>query len=164
MLERSFGEHLCDRKGAKRIISALKDPLPSAKHQSVSETQSPSALGDRVRYLVLSEFHLEVLQSPAQGMKWNSIIHLRIQIVGLVVPDNYVAWPSQGSEHRIDKSAIKMAGESDLPGSSFAGKVSSHGMNGNRDGLHASRLAFQQGRFDRVVIRVKPAFDARRSG
>jgi hypothetical protein len=51
-----------------------------------------------------------------------------------------------------------------LPGSWFGGERSRHGMNGHRDRLHASRLSSQQDGFDRVVIRVKPAFDAGRSG
>ena len=122
------------------IVSAL------SLHQRLGEAQSPSALRCRVRYLVLPEFHLKVPQSPAQGMKWNAVVHLRIQIVGLVVPDNHVAGTPQRSEHRVGKAAVKMAGESDFPGSWFAGKRSRHGMNGNRDGLHASRLAFQQDR------------------
>jgi hypothetical protein len=66
-------------------------------------------------------------------MKRNAIVHLRIQIVGLIVPHNHVAGPPQGGEHGIGKAAIEMAGESDLPWSRFACKRSRHGMNGNRD-------------------------------
>ena len=66
--------------------------------QRVSEAESPPALGGRVRYLVLPKFHLEVRQPPAQGMEWNAEVHLRIQIVWLIVPHSYVARPAQGSQ------------------------------------------------------------------
>src|ERR1035438_2664141 len=113
-------------------------------HQGLSETQSPSVLGGRVRYLVLPEFHLDVRQSPAHGVERNAVVHLRIQIVWLIVPHHDVAGQAQGGKHRVGKAAVEMAGESDLPGSRFARKRSRHGMNGNRDRLDASRLAFQQ--------------------
>src|ERR1019366_304489 len=129
----------------------------------MGETQSPLALGRRFRRLVLSEFHLDVRQSPAQCMEWNAVVHRWIQIVWLIISDNHVAGPTQRSEYRVGKAAVEMAGKSDFPGSWFAGKRSRHGMNGNRDRLHASGLAFYQDRFDRVVIGMEPAFDAGRS-
>lgn len=95
--------------------------LTLALNQRLSEPQSPSMLGGRVRYLVLPELHLDVRQSPAQGMEWNAVVHLRVQIVWLIIPHTYVAGPAQGSEHRAGKAAVKMAGESDLPGPWFAG-------------------------------------------
>jgi hypothetical protein len=85
-------------------------------HQRLSETQSPSVLGGRVRYLVLSEFHLDVRQSAPQRMERNAVVHLRIQSVWLIIPDNYVAGPAQRSEHRVGKAAVEIAGESDFPG------------------------------------------------
>jgi len=47
-------------------------------HQRPGETQSPVALGRRLRYLVLPEFHLDVRQSPAQCMEWDAVVHLWI--------------------------------------------------------------------------------------
>ena len=84
------------------------------------KTQSPSALAACVRYLILPEFHLQVLQPAAHGMKWNTVIHFRIQIVRLIVPHRRVAGQAQGSEQRIDKAAIKMAGKGDFPWSRLA--------------------------------------------
>ena len=97
-------------------------------------------------------------------MEWDAVVHLRIQIVWLIISHNHVAGLTQRSEHRVGKAAVEMAGESDLPGPWFAGKRCRHGVNGNRDGLHASCLAFQQDRFDRIVIGMEPAFDAGRFG
>ncbi len=148
----------CAPKGPSRA------PRSGALHQRLSETQSPLALGRRFRYLVLPEFHLDMRQSPAQCMEWDAVVHLWIQTVWLIISDNHVAGPTQRSEHRVGKAAVEMAGESDFPGPWFAGKRSRHGMNGNSDGLHASRLAFQQDRFDRIVIRMEPALDSGRFG
>src|ERR1019366_4631386 len=101
----------------------------------MGETQSPLALGRRFRRLVLSEFHLDMRQSPAQCMEWNAVVHRWIQIVWLIISDNHVAGPTQRSEYRVGKAAVEMAGKSDFPGSWFAGKRSRHGMNGNRDSI-----------------------------
>ena len=144
--------------------TASENSLTFASHQGLSETHSPSVLGGRVGNLVLAEFHLEVRQFPPLGMEWNAVVQFRIQIIWLIVPHSYVARPAQGSQHCVGKAAVEMAGEGNLPGSWLAGERRRHGMNRNRDGWRASRLAFQQDRFDRIVIGVEPAFDAGRSG
>ena len=95
-------------------------------------------------------------------MEWNAVVHRWIQIVWLIISDNHVARPTQRSEYRVGKAAVEMAGKSDFPGSWFAGKRSRHGMNGNRDRLHACGLAFYQDRFDRIAIGMEPALDAGR--
>ena len=88
-----------------------------ALHQRLGETQSPLALGRRFRHLVLPEFHLDVRQSAPQGVEWNAVVHVRIQSVWLIIPDNYVAGQAQRNEHWVGKAAVEMAGESDFPGS-----------------------------------------------
>ena len=80
-----------------------------ALHQRLGETQSPLPLGRRFRYLVLLKFHLDVRQSPAQCMEWDAVVHLRIQIVGLIIPDNHVAGRAQRGEHRVGEAAVQMA-------------------------------------------------------
>lgn len=97
-----------------------------------------------MRYLVLPEFHLDVQQSPAQCMEWDAVIDPWIQIVWLIISDSHIAKSTERGENRVSKTTVEMARECDFPGPMLACKTSRHGMNGNRDGLHASSLAFHQ--------------------
>jgi len=144
--------------------TVAENSLTFASHQGLSETQGPSVLGGRVGNLVLAKFHLEVRQFPAEGVEWNTVVQLRVKIVWLIVPHSYVAGLAQSSEHTVGKAAVEMDREGNLPGSYTTGERRRHGVNGNDDGRRTPRLALQQDRFDRVMLRAKPAFDAGRPG
>ena len=53
----------------------------------------------QVRDLVLPYFDLKVQKSPAKRMERGAIVHVWIQIVGLVVPHGYVPHSTQRGEH-----------------------------------------------------------------
>ena len=93
-------------------------------------------------------------------MEGDAVVHIRIQIVRLIVADDHIAGLAQRRKNRVGKAAVEIAGESDFPRPGLARQRWRHGMNRNRDGWHAPGLAFQQDRFDRVVIRPEPAMDA----
>ena len=42
-------------------------------------------------------------------MEWNAVVHIRLQGIRLIVPDEDIAGPAQGSEQRVGQATVEMA-------------------------------------------------------
>ena len=77
--------------------------------ERLGQAPGPSLLVGRVRDLVLPNFYLKMRKPTPERMEWSAVVHVWIQIVGLVVPHGCVPYSTQGGEHGIGETTIEVA-------------------------------------------------------